>query len=306
MKASGVGMRVALLALAGSLALAAGGSVARAAGEDRTPVVDGLEAVALMVVEGHVVIETDGSVSLAQIDTKIDPALAKNLETAISKWRFTPVRIGGELRRVSTRLRLQLAATRQEGDRFKVTVDSADFPDASSKASARPDGQPEPITGKHLGPPKYPSEAQMRGTMGAVMLAIRVTPEGKAGEVIVVQSHLYEVDARFAVSRRNLSLLENSAVNAARRWTFNVPPGATRDAKAMTVTVPVEYTLADVPLDTPGQWLKVQRTAKQQITWLPAEQTRTGPSLVAAGGGSVSQFGVGPQLEQAVAGMSLQ
>lgn len=306
MKTSGIGMRALALALACALTGVVAGPAAQAAGAEQSREVRGLEAVALMAVDGNLVIEPDGSVSGVKLSTKIDPELAANIEKAVRTWRFRPVKIGGEPRRVNTSLRLQLAATRQEGQRFSVRIDSIDFPDASDKKAVRPDNQPELITGKKLGPPQYPSELLMRGMMGAVMLAIRVTPEGTAGDVMVVQSHLYDTGRASLMSRVSLTQFENSAVRAARRWTFNVPQGGARDAKAMTVTVPVAYSMSGVSLDMPGRWLQVQRTAKQQIAWLPAEQSRSGPSLAAAGGGSVSQFGVGPQLEQDVAGMSLQ
>jgi hypothetical protein len=122
---------------------------------------------------------------------------------------------------------------------------------------------------------------------------------------MVVQSQLYETQSRIAMSVRSLQMLEAEAADKAKRWTFNVPPGGTRSASSMTVVVPVVFTLGP-DLSRPGHWLKVQRTEKQPIAWLPSLPSRSGPSLATAAGGSVSQLGMGPQLAQDVAGMSLQ
>ena len=293
---------LALAMSCGFTALAAG-PAAQATDTRALAAPEGLERVSLMTVDAHITIETDGTVSQAHIDTKIVPQLAESLERTMLKWRYEPVRVAGQARRAQTQLRLALAAE-QEGDQYRVRLDGVDYPDAVNPEAVLPDGQLPSITAGRLIPPGYPQSLMMRGVMGRVLLAIRVTADGKAGEVMVVQSLLFDLDRPTPLTRRTVADFESVAKNVARKWTFKVPPGPARDVEHMTVMVPVVFTMG-YDLDAPGQWLPVLRIPRQVIPWLPATQARSGLGLASSGGGSVSQFGAGPKLLQDVSGLSL-
>lgn len=301
----GIGARVLTLALACTIASMAGGSAALASGTAAARPVEGMERVSVMTVDAQIMIEVDGQVSQVNIDTKITADLAESLQRSLLKWRFEPIRVGGQARRARTQVRLALAA-QQEGDSYKVRLDGVDYPDSADPKAVLADGQLEPIVGGRLLKPGYPQSLMMRGVMGRVLLAIRVTPEGKAGEVMIVQSLLYDINRPTPLTRRSVADFESVALNVARRWTFKVPPGPARDVEEMTVTVPVVFTMTSYDLDTPGQWVPVLRVPRQTIPWLPASQARSGLGLASSGGGNVSQFGAGPKLLQDVSGMSLQ
>lgn len=299
------GARALALALVCALAALAPGSVAQAGRANVARHIEGLERVALMTVDARIVIEADGTVSQAHVDTKIVPALAASLERNLLQWRFEPVLVAGKALRVNTRMRVALAAE-QQGESYRVWVDGVDYPDDDTVAAVLPDGELEPIRAGRMYKPGYPLDQQMRGVMGRVMLAIRVTPEGTTGDVTVVQSLLYDFGRPLPLSRRALADFEAEAVRASRKWTYKVPPGPARKLEDMTVTVPVIFIMGDYDLDAPGQWLVVQRIPRQTIPWLPASQTRAGLGLASSGGGSVSQFGAGPKLIQDGSGMTLQ
>lgn len=298
--------RAFTLAITACLAMAASGASPSAADAPPSLPIEGMERVALMAVEAQVMIETTGEVSQVRIDTKIAPSLAERLQHALLAWHFEPIRIAGEAQRVNTRVVLTLAAV-DEGGSFKVSLDDVYYPDNSNPAAVLPDGESAPITGKYVRPPEYPQYPLAANAMGGVLLAIRVTPEGRVGEVMVVRSQLYEFDRATKLTRRSVAELEMAAVNAARHWRFNVPPSRVSEAEAgdMTVTVPVHFSI-NYPLDAPGQWLSVQRSPTLPIRWLPDSQARSGLGLAGSGGGSVSQFGAGPKLLQDVVGSSLQ
>lgn len=264
---------------------------------------DALEEVSVLTLDGRIVIEPDGVVSDVTVETKLTPALAEVVKRHVAGWRFRPVLVDGVAKRASTALRLGLAGA-GEGGELRIWVDSVSFPDYRKPTALRPDGELEPITGRVLRPPGYPPGLQQRGMMGTVLLAIRVTPEGKVGDVVAVQSMAYLFNKPAGLNPRALEVLEANAINAARRWSFNVPNAASRTPGQLTVTVPVQYDLGYV-LEAPGQWLRVKRTAKRPIGWLPPKPGGIGLGVANSSGSSLTPYGEGPTLLQDVAGTTL-
>jgi len=292
-RSHGKWLLIACMALVSGLATAKGG--------DTTP--EPLETVSVLTLDGQIVIEPDGHVSDVSIDTKLAPTLAGMVRRHVLAWRFKPVSFGGEARQVKTFLHMALAAA-DTGGKYRVWVDSVRFPDSPEAVEQRIDGEPEPIRAGKFRLPNYPDELQARGLMATILLAIRVTPEGTAGDVVAVRSMYYDFGERKWRSPKGLKSLESNAVNSARHWTFKVPPAATRTPDQMTVVVPVHYTLG-YDLNTPGVWVKVQRTPQRAIGWLPLQRDSIRLGIANSSGGDVSQYGSGPTLLGEVAGVPL-
>lgn len=262
-----------------------------------------LERVIIMHVEGNLVIAIDGSVPELKLKTTVTPELASSLDRTLRSWRFHPVKVAGVARRVSTNMRLVLVGT-AVGEGYKVHLDSVVFPDRNDPSVVRADGDPQTISGKSLKLPGYPPELQMRGVMGTVVLAVRVTADGKVGDVAPVQSLLYNVATGGNAPRRDLALLEKMATNAARDWTFNVPDADSRSSETMTVLVPIQFNLG-FDLEKPGQWLSVLRPPARAVSWQSKGSGGAVVGLASASGSGVSPFAGGLQLQHDVAGMSL-
>ena len=262
-----------------------------------------LERVVIMHVEGNLIIDADGSVPELKLKTTLTAQLASSLDRTIRSWRFHPVKLAGVARRVSTNMRLVLVGTPADAG-YKVHVDSVVFPDRNDPSVARADGDPPTISAKSLKRPGYPPELQMRGVMGTVVLAIRVTADGKVGDLAPVQSLLYNVATGGNTPRRDLALLERTVTNAAREWTFNVPDADSRLPEMMTVLVPVQFNLG-FDLEKPGQWLSALRPPARAISWRSKAAGGGVVGLASASGSSVSPLAGGLQLQQDVAGMSL-
>lgn len=253
------------------------------------PQAESLESLMLMHVDGKVTIEPDGRIGDLSFDTKFDEVLRSALEAKMRAWRFKPVLIGAQARRAQTQFRVMLAAER-DGGQYQVHVDGTRFgpvqTPAAIAAAIVPDGVAPPITAKQMTPPKYPMNQMMAGNIGSVHLVIRVSPDGRAADVAATQSLVFDIDGREtqAGARRNIRVFEDAAIAAARRWTFNVPPGgATRSAGEMTVSTDVEY---QIRYDTgvAGQWVPVRRAPKRPIAWLSRDQAEdTGVGMTAAG-----------------------
>lgn len=276
-------------------------SVAHAAETDS----EGLETVLIMRVAGSVTIEPSGEVTEVKIDTPLIASLRSSVERTVRLWHFKPVLIDGTARRVSTEMGIVLSAATVSKD-YRVQIDSVQFLGGKGEAAVRADGDVEQISAGRLAPPMYPHDAQLANVNGAILLAIRVTPEGKVGEVQAVQSMLYEVPSHRGSLRRGLASLEAAALDAARRWTFTVPAdAATRSPEQMTVTVPVEFNLGYL-FYVPGQWITVMRLPRRPIAWLPATAGDAELGLAGVGAPGVSPLTGAFQLSKDVAGTPLR
>lgn len=78
-------------------------------------------------------------------------------------------------------------------------------------------------------PPKYPQAARRRHYQGTVLLDVRVTPQGRAAEVKVIQSSGYPI-------------LDESALSTVRQWRFT-PARRGMQPIEMWVEVPVRFAL---------------------------------------------------------------
>lgn len=264
-----------------------------------------LESVAIMRVAANVVIEPGGSLGDLRIETPVEPALQAALERAIRGWRFKPVQVNGVPRRASTRMLIVLALL-QGGAKHRIVIDSVGFPTQPGADVVAADGQLAPITAKRLTPPGYPPNQQQARVMGTVLLGIKVTPDGRAGDVAVMQSMLYATKRGEKADRRSLHEFEGVAIAVSRRWTFNVPKEAVpRTAEQLTVSVPVQFNIG-YDLDAPGQWLAVVRLPKQALPWLPPAPDALRLGVASVTGGDVSPMSSVFELSSDVVGTSLQ
>lgn len=232
-----------------------------------------LEQLMLMHVDGKLVIETDGRVGALDFDTKFDPALRAALEAKMRAWRFQPVRVAGQAARAQTSFSVGLAA-QDIGGRMQVRVDGTQFGQHGNAGEAPaivPDGVAPPITAKTMTPPRFPMDLMRAGKIGLVRLTIRVAPDGRVAEVVASQALAYDIGGKESEksARRSIRDFEAASVEAARKWTFNVPAGASaRKVEDMTVSGDIEFQLRyDTGLA--GQWVPVRRAAARVVAWLP-------------------------------------
>ncbi len=246
-----------------------------------------LEHLMLMHVAGTLVIEPDGHVGTVTFASTFDPALRAGLEAKVREWKFAPIRVGGAARRAETGFEVRLAA-QKVGDSFVVRMDGTSFDGANAKNAVIPDGVPAPITAKRMQPPAYPQDLMMSGKTGRVRLVIRVAADGHVEDVVAAQALAFDFKGREpeSVARKTIRVFERNAIIAARRWTFNVPPGhVERGPEAMTVATDVEYVIK-YDTSVAGQWVPVQRAPRRTIDWLPRDRADD----AATGGGSAGSI----------------
>lgn len=197
------------------------------------------QAESSLQVSGTITIAKDGSVLAHTLDPKapLGEPLTQFLNKAVAAWRFTPIRVDGELVNARVPMHLRLVAKRAEGDKVSVTIASSYF--GSNDAVATTDN-PSSIK---LTPPKFPQQAQHMGGQGTVYLIVQVDRGGKVANVDAEQ-----VNLRVAGSERDMATIREqftaAAVRAARGWTFSIPTaGEGADDDNWLVRVPVEFVL---------------------------------------------------------------
>jgi len=257
------------------------------AADAAVPADEPLESVVILQVDGWIDLGPDGAITRFETETTLTPALRENLERTVLTWRAEPVVIDGKPTQVRAKTRVVLAATRL-GDTYSVKVDNVSFPRGLEVDVGRPIAGTVPrITGNHLGSIIYPARLERAGVSGRTLLCIRVGADGRAEEIVAIQSMLYNVQGQERNIRKAIALIEQAAVSGAKAWRFNIPVERGRmAADARTVRVPVEYLMRNVPtLDKPGAWRNVVRVPIRKVDWLPesADSQRVGVSDVAAG-----------------------
>ena len=113
----------------------------------------------------------------------------------------------GVAREVRTDMRVMLAA-RPVADSYRIDVDNVLF---TGKGGIVPDNAKPPeaaIRGRSLSLPVYPQGLAAANVRGTVLLAIRVSPEGRAEEVAVTQSMLVDVRGRPQLMKQALRAFE--------------------------------------------------------------------------------------------------
>ena len=215
------------------------------------------QAESSLQVSGTITIGKDGSVLAHTLDPKApmgDP-LKQFVNNAVAGWRFTPIRVDGELVNAKVPMHLRLVAKRVEGDKITVTIASSYF--GSDEGAPATDG----LASATLTPPKFPKLAQQMGAQGTVYLIVQVDRSGKVANVDAEQ-----VNLRVVGSEREMAMMREdfteAAVRAARGWTFGIPStGEGADDDNWLVRVPVEFVLTG-----PGE---AKRTEGKWDTYVP-------------------------------------
>ena len=265
-------------------------SVQAAPAAAATPVVG--ESVLTMRVDGELTIGTEGQVLSYKIRSKLDPTLQALLDKVIPHWHLTPVRQGGKPVNAKTPMRITLAAT-QIPQGYEVRLDNVVFTPISKEDFAAQDalnrairaggeaitmGEEPPAQAvvyeaKRMRPPGYPVGLMRARVEGAVLLRLRLNPDGTVADVVASQSSLFDIKGSSDILDKARGLLEKESMRVARSWSFHLDAAHPEllTANDLTVSVPVEFRM-----NSPGKrgddntavWRQEFRGPNLPVPWL--------------------------------------
>ncbi|TDK27154.1 hypothetical protein E2F46_02770 [Luteimonas aestuarii] len=210
-----------------------------------------------MVVTGHVLIEPDGSASGLELDQpeKLPAVVTRMVEGAVPGWRFEPVLVDGEPRKVKARMSLRLVANMLENGDYRISMRSGYF----GKDALSPDERGAVERSSILAVAKqtrisYPMQAARVGAQGTVYVTVRVGRDGSVLDAVAEQVNLRTRGTpRQMESMRNM--LARSAVSGVREWTYAPPTsGDLVGEESWSGRVTVDFTLDGEGRPEYGQW----------------------------------------------------
>lgn len=226
---------------------------------------------ASMLLTGTIMVAPDGSVSGYTIDKaeKLPPMVTGLMAESIPRWKFEPTLLDGKPVAAKAKMSLRFVAKPVGDDKYSVGISSTQF------------GQNVPgesITYKDRVAPIYPPLAVRSRVSGTVYLLLRVGRQGQVQDAVAEQVNLVVVDSDEEMERWR-KMLANSALAAARKWTFNLPTsGEHMNDKYWVARVPVAYGLVSGGLqaDDYGKWQPYVPGPKQPVPWIDDQRLLSG------------------------------
>lgn len=247
-----------------------------------------------MLVTGTVTIRPDGTVQAHEVDPKLElsEALRTFIDSVVSRWRFEPVKVDGEVVTAKVPMSLRLVASRAEdGKALAVRIASTQFGAAEDKANAS-----DSVAIKSRAPLSYPVNALRMGGKGTVYLLVRV---GRDGRVMDVEAE--QVNLRVVGTTKQMDFLREdfarATVQGVKRWTFTPPTtGPEANASHWVGRIAVNYVSHGERPAEAGQWeTYVPGPRNTAIPWA-GDKLRTAGSPDAVPEGGFQTLGTGPRL----------
>lgn len=211
-----------------------------------------------MLVTGRIEIDTQGSVTRYTLDQqdKLPVGVRELLAGSVPSWKFKPVFVDGRTVDASATMSVRLVATKLDDGNFLVGIRSASFGNGRKGSRER--------RGKtRMKPPSYPIAAVQAGVAGTVYLLVKVGRDGKVIDVATEQVNLKVVASDPAMTRWR-AVLASSAMQGARRWSFDPPAQDPGEDGFWVMRVPVAY--GSGPLSY-GTWESYVPGPRQRIQW---------------------------------------
>jgi hypothetical protein len=221
---------------------------------------------------GSLVIGVDGAVLSHELTQAagLTPELAGFVDKAISAWRFEPVLVDGKPVNAKVPMSLRLVARPTDGGRFNVSIASTYFGNKGDLPAT------DSVRSLELVPPIFPRNALAMGGKGTVYLVVQVGRDGK-----VMNADAEQVNLRVAGTERQMQTLRelfaNTAVQGARRWSFQPPTtGKEVNEPYWVVRVPVDFRIDGERRPQPGQWETIIPGPYLGVPWAAKNLRTTG------------------------------
>lgn len=242
------------------------------------------------VIDGSIVVTTDGSVRTTQIDEpeKYGP-IAEMVRNAALKWRFQPVLRHGEPVVAKASMHVRVVVKKLSEGRYAARITGATF------------GDDDPVPTNELryadsqrALPVYPVRPAIAGVEATVYVVLRVDRSGHVADAVAEQVNLGSPGSE-VLARRYRRAFADAALDAARQWTFNIPTAGELAARSdWTARVPINFHIESPRHgDTARVWQTYVPGPYTPAPWAhrPGEDARD-----AIAEGSLQTDGTGPVL----------
>lgn len=230
-----------------------------------------------LLVEGSIDINADGSVAGYALpgEKELPRGLVVMIDRVVPQWRFEPVELRDGATKARATMSLRFVAKELDDGKISVEIRSARFGDDTPAESV--------LSKDMLTPPRYPEVAARAGVGGTVYTVLKIGRDGHVEEAIAQQVNL-RIVASEASMRRWRDLLAQSALRAAKDWTF-LPPtkGEDVDAPYWSVSVPVDFVAPGTKAPSRQQWHTYVPGPRAQIPWRDDKSDAGGDALAAGG-----------------------
>ncbi|WP_226467621.1 energy transducer TonB [Luteimonas panaciterrae] len=220
-------------------------------------------------VTGTIHIAPDGSVHDYALDKseRLSPGIRKLIADNVPNWRFQmPQEAEPSTDRQFEMSLLLTARKNPDADSYSLRIRAANFRDKLQPADER-------ITATLFSPPKYPPAAVRMNIQGTVYVVLRIDRQGKVRDAFAEQVNLTVLGTENEMNKAR-GMLAQSALEAARGWTFKVPTkGEGAHAELPTLRMPISYHLSSNPeeakdKDGYGKWETYIPGPRMRAPWV--------------------------------------
>lgn len=247
------------------------------------------------VVSGTIVLAKDGTVQTAVIDdaAKYGQPIADLVRKAALQWRFQPVLRHDEPVVAKASMHVRVVLKKVSDGNYTARIKGATFGDSNTDST---DTLHSAEVNRKIFP-RYPESAIRGRVQGTVYLALRVDRSGHVVEATAEQVNLANTGPD-GVLKEYRAILAQSALRAARRWSYVVPttgPLAKRDS--WTAHVPVNYALSERNEPKPDRtWMSYVPGPYTPAPWVDKPDMNAADALANDANGAVQTDGAGPTL----------
>ena len=223
---------------------------------------------ASMLLTGKIVVAPDGSVRSYIVDKaeKVPPAVISLIANNVPRWKFEPTLLDGKPVAAEAEMSFRVVAKPIGDDNFSISINGAEFGQGK---------RGESISSKKRVRPVYPPEAVHSLVSGTVYLLLRVGRQGQVVDAVSEQVNMTVLGSDAELERWR-QVLANSALRAARQWTFDPPTsGKGVDAEYWLARVPVNFNLHidGMPRNGGyGEWQEYVPGPRQPVPWFDNKQ----------------------------------
>ena len=243
------------------------------------------------VISGTIVVAKDGTVQAAAVDDpdRYGQAIADMVRNAALQWRFEPVLHDGEPVVAKASMHVRVVLKKTDDGKYNASIKAARFGEDDPKVT----DTLRSAEGNKKIMPGYPAAAARYSVQGTVYLSLRVDRSGHVAEAVAEQVNLGNIGPE-RLATRYRKLLADSALQAARQWTYVLPTtGKLVNEESWTVHIPVSFNLVSYRAGSGPVWEAYVPGPYTPAPWIDKPDTNAADAIA---DGVMQTDGAGPTL----------